>query len=125
MAFKERAGLQLSVRTVSVDADPDQALALFRIAQEALNNVGKHSKATMVAVALSVQGNEIILSVSDNGVGFKLGAGRSAAGRGIGLGSMRERVASIGGSIDVHSTPGTGTTLSVRAPLIGARGVLS
>jgi signal transduction histidine kinase len=79
----------------------------------------------MVALALSRQGSEIVLSVSDNGVGFKLGGSWPAAGRGIGLGSMRERAESIGGSIDVHSTPGTGTTLSIRAPLLAARGAAS
>jgi two-component system CheB/CheR fusion protein len=121
--FKERAGLQVTVRTVPTDAAPERALALFRIAQEALNNVGKHSKATKVSVALSRHGREIDLCVSDNGIGFKPGGRRPAAGRGIGLGSMRERAESIGGSIDIQSTPGTGTTLSVRVPMSAGGGI--
>jgi PAS domain S-box-containing protein len=120
--FKERAGVRVTVRTVAANAAPESALALFRIAQEALNNIGKHSKATMVAVNLSIEGREICLSVSDNGVGFKLDGGRRAARRGIGLGSMRERAQSIGGFLDVHSAPGAGTTLSVRAPLSSQKG---
>jgi signal transduction histidine kinase len=97
------------------------ALALFRISQEALNNIGKHSKATMAGVALSCKGKEMVLSVRDNGVGFKLG-GIRPVGHGFGLGNMRQRAESVGGSIEVHSTPGAGTTLSVRAPLSGLGG---
>ena len=119
--FKERSGIHVTLRTghVPTVVAPELALAFFRIAQEALNNIGKHSKATMVTVALSRKGKEIVLSVSDNGVGFKFGGNRPPTGRGIGLGSMRERAGSVGGSIEIHSMPGAGTTLSVHAPLSG------
>jgi two-component system NarL family sensor kinase len=118
--FKTRGGVSVTLRVGYVPADlaPDLALAYFRIAQEALNNIGKHSKATMVEVALFCsKGNEIVLSVSDNGIGFDLGAGRLPAGRGIGLGNMRERAESIGGVLKVYSTSGAGTALAVHAPL--------
>ncbi len=115
--FKERSGVAVTVRTVPAPVAPELALALFRIAQEALNNVGKHSKATMAAVSLSLEGKEIVLSVSDNGIGFKLGVGRPSAGRGIGLGNMRERAESVGGNLEIHSMPRAGTTLKIRAPL--------
>jgi two-component system CheB/CheR fusion protein len=121
--FKERSGVHVTVRTVPTAVAPDLGLALFRIAQEALNNIGKHSKATMAAVSLSREGKEIVLSVSDNGIGFKPGAGRPLSGRGIGLGNMRERAESVGGALEVHSTPGTGTTLKVHAPLSAVGGV--
>lgn len=120
--FKEHSGVSMTVRTVPSAAKPELALALFRIAQEALNNIGKHSQATMVTVALSRKGKDIFLSVSDNGIGFKLGYSRQPAGRGFGLGNMRQRVESVGGSLEVHSTPEAGTTLNVRAPLAGLRG---
>ncbi|MDD5301819.1 MAG: PAS domain S-box protein [Elusimicrobia bacterium] len=122
--FKERAGIHVTVRDEGAPASlsPEMALAFFRIAQEALNNIGKHSKATMVVVALSRRGKEIVLSVSDNGVGFKPGGPRQPAGRGFGLGNMRQRAESVGGSIEIHSTPGAGTTLNVRAPLTGLGG---
>ena len=122
--FKERAGVPVTLKTGSAlpDIAPELALALFRIAQEALNNIGKHSKATMAAVAFSHKGGEIVLSVSDNGVGFAPGGNRSPNGRGIGLGSMRERAESVGGCLKFYSTPGVGTTLRVRAPLSGAGG---
>ena len=117
--FKEREGVQMTLRTVRVPAvvPPDLALALFRITQEALNNIGKHSKATMVAVDLSLKGSELVLSVSDNGIGFVPGGDRPLTGRGIGLGSMRERAESVGGCLKFSSASGVGTTLGVRAPL--------
>ena len=115
--FKERSGIHVTVRTVPARTAPDLGLAFFRIAQEALNNIGKHSKATMVAVSLSRKGKDIVLSVSDNGIGFTPGLRPAKGGRGIGLGNMRQRAESVGGSIDFHSTPGAGTSLNVHAPL--------
>ena len=122
--FKERAGIHVSVRDEGLPKtlSPELALALFRISQEALNNIGKHSRATTAGFALSRKGREIILSVNDNGVGFKPGGSRQPAGRGFGLGNMRQRAESVGGSIEIHSTPGAGTMLSVRAPVSGLGG---
>jgi len=119
--FRGRVGVQVMLRTsgLSKTVAPELSLALFRIAQEALNNIGKHSKAAMVAVDLSRKGGDILLRVSDNGVGFDLEGKRQLSGRGIGLGSMSERAESVGGSLELHSTPGAGTTLCVRAPLAG------
>ena len=122
--FKERAGVRVTLRTghVPPDVAPDLTLAIFRIAQEALNNVEKHSKATVATIDLSRKGKEIVLVVSDNGIGFTLGGNRPPDGRGIGLGSMRERAESVGGSIELYSEPGAGTRLSVHAPLLGPGG---
>jgi signal transduction histidine kinase len=119
--FKERSGVCVTVRTVSSDVAPEPALALYRIAQEALNNIGNHSQATMAVIALAREGKEFVLSVSDNGIGFALD-GRRPHGGGIGLGNMRQRAEAVGGSIEIHSTPGAGTTLKVRVPLSGAGG---
>jgi len=119
--FRESAGIAVTLRAVRVPAavPPELALALFRITQEALNNIGKHSRATMVTVDLSRKGRELVLSVSDNGIGFAAGGDRPPAGRGIGLGSMRERAEFNGGRIEFNSVPGAGTMLSVHAPLSG------
>jgi PAS domain S-box-containing protein len=117
--FKERSGVRVTVRDEGIPPglSPDLALALFRITQEALNNIGKHSRATMAGVNLSLKGKTLVLSVSDNGVGFKLNGQRQSSGRGFGLGNMRQRAESIGGLIELRSTPGVGTTLNVHAPL--------
>ena len=119
--FKERAGVPVTLKTGSVPAHiaPELELALFRIAQEALNNVGKHSKASLAVVTLSREGKKIVLSVRDNGIGFTPGATRQAAGKGIGLGSLRERAELAGGTFELDSTPGGGTTLTVRVPITG------
>ena len=119
--FKDRSGVYVTLRTVPVDASPDMELSLFRITQEALNNISKHSKATMATVTIVREGHEVVLSVSDNGIGFAPKM-RPLVGRGIGLGNMRHRAESIGGSIELHSKPGSGTTLSVRVPLPGIKG---
>ncbi len=122
--FKERAGVPVTLKAgnVPVDMAPGLALGLYRITQEALNNIGKHSKADMAAVYLYRKGIEIILRVSDDGVGFTPGAKRPADGRGIGLGSMRERAELLGGSLELNSKAGVGTTLTARIPLASRGG---
>ncbi len=113
--FSERSGVYVTVRGGPVEVEPELALALFRISQEALNNIGKHSKATMAVIDLELGAKDIVLSVIDNGTGFKSGA-PPTSGRGNGLGNMRQRAESVGGAIRIHSAPGEGTTLRVRAP---------
>lgn len=98
--------------------DRKQALALFHIAQEALNNVHKHSRATNVRVILAADDRSVSLEVSDNGVGFKMGSGGGYEKHG--LRNMRDRARSVGGELEVESRPGEGT--AVRAKLARAMG---
>ena len=87
--------------------------ALYRIAQEALNNVAKHALAQRVEVMLERRPDCVLLIVGDDGVGFD--AARPVAGRhGFGLVGMQERAALVGASLDIESTPGEGTTILVR-----------
>ena len=90
--------------------------ALYRIAQEALNNVIKYAQATVVAVRLQLLTGQVQLEIKDNGVGFdpKL---RLKSGQGIGLLGMKERVDSLGGRFTLESLPGTGTRIRVEVPL--------
>ncbi len=88
--------------------------ALWRIAQEALSNVARHSQATSVQVQLKYLPEEVTLSISDNGRGFAVSDGQQG---GIGLHSMRERMAGVGGTIDIQSQPGAGTCVLARCPL--------
>ena len=85
--------------------------ALFRVAQEALANVARHSQAGHVEVILSRPGDDVLLEVKDDGRGF---APASALGRGMGLRSMRERMAALGGELAVDSKPGEGTRILAR-----------
>jgi NarL family two-component system sensor histidine kinase LiaS len=86
---------------------------LFRITQEALSNIAKHSEATHVEAQLVVEHDEISLEISDNGKGFDVS---SAEGNGMGLRSMRERMEALGGSLRLESTFGQGTRLIARLP---------
>jgi signal transduction histidine kinase len=89
------------------------AMALFRVAQEALANVARHAHATKVALTLTFLGDVVLLDVRDDGVGW---SGNARIG-GFGLAGMRERMARIGGTLEVETAPGDGTALSASAEL--------
>jgi signal transduction histidine kinase len=84
----------------------DAGLALYRIAQEAIRNAIAHGKATRLQVDLSLSGDQLTLSICDNGSGFSVGA---TAPAGLGLHTMRYRANAIGGRLTVESEPGLGT----------------
>jgi NarL family two-component system sensor histidine kinase LiaS len=88
--------------------------ALFRIAQEALANVARHSTASSVAISLKYESNLVTMMIQDNGIGFDI----NAAHNGLGLSSMRERTGVLGGSFTVMSEPGQGTQIIVALPVI-------
>ncbi len=90
-------------------------LCLFRIVQEALRNVVKHSGASAAKIELSGDGEQIDLCISDNGVGFDPDS--AAAQAGLGLISMRERLRLVGGHLSVESQPSHGSRIRVRVPL--------
>jgi signal transduction histidine kinase len=94
---------------------PAVETALFRIVQEAVNNVLRHAQAQHVRVALTRLDSQVRLDVTDDGQGFDLQLPRP--GRKIGLWSMRERVEQLGGKFEVSSVPGEGTTVSAVIPL--------
>jgi signal transduction histidine kinase len=100
-----------------VHLDPDLALAIYRIAQEALTNVVKHARAARVKVRLHLAPAAVRLEVHDDGRGFdavRLGAERRA---GLGLASMRERMDHLQGRLELRSQPGKGSRLTVTCPL--------
>lgn len=88
--------------------------ALYRIAQEAIHNTGKHAQATEVGLSLRQDDGQLELVVEDNGRGFDTGAAFPGH---LGLHSMRERAAQVGGAFHIESAPGRGTRISVRIPL--------
>lgn len=91
---------------------PQKEMVLFRIVQEAMNNAVKHSKAKNITVQLQYEPSQFILKISDDGEGFDL-VSLSAAHKGIGLNSMQNRAALIGGIFSIQSKPGNGTVISI------------
>lgn len=98
---------------------PDQSIALFRVVQEALNNVAKHAHARNVDVVLFTRADELTLEIRDDGTGLPRDAsGERIERRGaFGITGMRERIVSLGGWMDVTGAPGQGTTVMVGIPI--------
>jgi PAS domain S-box-containing protein len=90
----------------------DVETTLYRIAQEALNNAAKYSRARHVEVLLERRSDSVLLVIEDDGIGFDADGG--ARGRGFGLVGMQERAALVGGTLEIESSPGKGTTVLVR-----------
>lgn len=94
---------------------PETAICVYRVFQEALTNAVKHSNAKNVFVSFRKEGTEVVLIVHDDGSGFSDYA--RAGDRGLGLMGMRERGALCGGTVEMGSQPGMGTTVTMRAPV--------
>lgn len=94
---------------------PQSEIQLLRIIQEALTNVRKHAGAKLASVSLLLQENWLVVNIQDDGAGFSLDQVSSDS---LGLRIMRERAASIDGEIELLTSPGEGTTLTVRLPIL-------
>ena len=123
-AWTASSGIEVKFRTsLSEKRFPtDVETNLYRIAQEALNNIQKHARASEVLVSLEKHDGHAILTIQDDGVGFSEGeededAIHTTESGGFGLVGMRERAAVIGGQCDVESHPGQGTCIIVRVPV--------
>jgi signal transduction histidine kinase len=114
--WSERCGVSVDfeaewLRTTRFSVDLENAL--YRVTQEALTNVARHAHATHVSVVIERNAGQLIAIVEDDGCGFHVEA--VEPGR-MGLDNMRERVTLVGGTLDVESTPGSGTTVIVSIP---------
>jgi signal transduction histidine kinase len=98
---------------------PNLETTCFRVAQAAVTNIARHAQAGHVRIELDREGAELRLLVRDDGIGFDVPAalGRTAPNESFGLLAMQERVALVGGQIDLSSAPGCGTEVHVRLPL--------
>jgi signal transduction histidine kinase len=110
---------QLQAENLTRRLPPEVEIDLYRIFQEALNNIVRHSGATQVLIRLACADSLFEGEVTDNGVGFDVSAvGKDGDGeRGLGLLGMQERIALVCGQLEVDSRPGYGTTLRVQIPL--------
>jgi signal transduction histidine kinase len=114
--FEQRTGIQCVLRTTVDDGplDPLLSTALFRILQESLTNVARHSCASTVSVTLEESGTDLVLEVRDDGIGISPSA--SASTRSIGLTGMRERAQLAGGGLSISRSAGGGTTVRAQVP---------
>jgi signal transduction histidine kinase len=116
--FSKRFGTQVSI----TGSDPAPRLplpvetALFRIAQEALNNVSKHARATKVEVRIAQAPGNVVLSIIDDGMGFEVAKQRAGNAQSWGMTTMRERAEAVGATLTVESAPGRGTRVEVVLP---------
>jgi signal transduction histidine kinase len=111
---EQRAKIACRLTVDAPDVLPhDTSVAAFRIVQEALTNVARHAQAQKAEVTVRARDGELMLSVSDDGVGLP----DKPKGSGVGLIGIRERVTTMSGRLDVESRPGAGTRLTVRLPL--------
>jgi PAS domain S-box-containing protein len=116
--FASRNGVQcqVSVPPVDLHLDGDRATATFRIFQECLTNVIRHAQAKSVRVALYQEEESILLVVEDDGIGFCESGFSNSLGS-LGLLGMKERAQFCGGDVHIASSPGNGTTVTVRVPV--------
>jgi signal transduction histidine kinase len=115
---------EVKVNFISADipysVDPNAALCIFRIVQEGLRNLKKHSGVREALVNLRRTDNRLEVSVRDRGCGFDLSGLRQSGG--IGIRSMEERARQLGGEFEIHSVPGKGTRVEAWVPLRAATG---
>ena len=109
-------------RDVPAEIDQNIALCVFRVAQEALGNAVKHSDAGHIWVDLTGGPSSVALTITDDGKGFDVNGLPNA---GLGLISMRERVESVGGVLEIHATPASGTRLRVTVPIQASESALA
>ncbi len=120
-AFARHAGLRCRFTAAAevLDLDMGRATSIFRVFQEMLTNVARHAGASRVDVTVEERGDELTLSVRDNGRGLDPGAAISS--RAFGLLGMRERALLLGGAIELSSVARRGTTICLRVPLANRR----
>jgi len=118
--FQKRSGVSCTLNIIEEDLDlsREQATAIFRIFQEILTNVARHSKAEKLWVDLDVRDGMVVLEVDDNGIG--IAPATLGQGKALGLLGMRERAAIFGGHVEIAGNPGKGTTVVVRIPVQGS-----
>src|SRR5262249_20525760 len=117
-SFSHDCGINCTFRTSGQSHKLPEEIEneLYRVAQEALCNVRKHSRAASVSILLNYESGGIVLAIKDNGQGFAVKP-RQAGAHGFGLPSMSERANRLGGRMDINSVQGTGTEVRMSVPL--------
>ena len=115
--FQQRTGIicTVTIEPNEISLDDNQAIALFRIFQEALTNIARHSQAKKVVISLTQQKETVTLKVSDDGIGITKKSVQDS--KSFGLMGIRERASYCGGNAEITGTPGKGTTVTVVLPI--------
>jgi PAS domain S-box-containing protein len=118
LQFESRTGIEVRLESSveKVDLDDGQAIAVFRILQEALTNIQRHAQATKATITVNQVSGQFLLMIQDNGTGFT--KGQEIDRQSLGLLGMRERVHLVGGEINIESAAGEGTKITVQVPLV-------
>ncbi|MGE3615500.1 MAG: PAS domain-containing protein, partial [Gemmatimonadales bacterium] len=112
--FASRSGIRVTTEVAEVASlEPDAATTVFRLLQESLTNVARHAQALSVHIGLAVEGDELVLTVTDDGIGIRTEPRTGS----LGLVGMRERTHSWGGSLAVERAPGRGTRVRASLPV--------
>ncbi len=119
--LNKQNGVHAAIASEGMDRRLPRAaeLVLYRVGQEALSNVHRHAGASEVKVTLRRDGDLCVLQVADNGAGFDPALVEQYDGHGLGLVGMRERIAMIGGELEVKSQPGAGAQITAQIPWMG------
>ncbi len=119
--WETRCGIKVSSKldTGETTLSPQQELAVYRVLQEALQNVHKHAQAAAVGIVWQRSAGNWVLHVTDDGIGFDLVKAARRA-KSVGLLSMRERASLIGGTLQVQSSPGKGSAVTLQLPTEGS-----
>lgn len=115
--FEKQLGLtcKFTCNQSEISVSTDQGITLFRIFQESMSNIAKHANASHVSVDLSAFAHDIILTISDNGIGIK--SSDTLKSNSFGLRGMRERVAALHGTFDVQQSSKQGTVITIKLPV--------
>jgi len=118
-------GIQVGLETAGVEKrlPSEVETVVFRIAQEAINNVARHAEAENVSISLNFTDSGVVLDVEDDGLGFDpaIAMARTPGNASFGLWSIKERAALFGGAAEIESAPGRGTRVTARIPVKGKR----
>ena len=117
--FEHAAQIQCHLRVEGTPRrfDPESQVAVFRIIQEALNNIEQHARSQRADIALNFGARDLRVIIADDGIGFDVPTAQDQPRRQLGLLSMRERAESIGGALDVWSEPGKGARVTFIVPI--------
>jgi signal transduction histidine kinase len=120
--FSARTGLDIAFEAEDIDEtclSPIVQSTTFRVIQEALTNVSRHAETKTAAVTLRMTEGAVVFSIRDNGRGFNVGAAQKRSS--TGLSGMRERLLLVHGRFEIASSPGNGTTVHARIPVISKK----